>query len=381
MAHNLRKRNEGNEHRAPVRIGVVGCGSVFEAYMQLAERLECRGLVELVVGCDVREIRRDVVLNKFGFARFSANYRDVIDADDVDLVLVLTSMPEHGPITRAALEAGKHVLVEKPMSVSLDEAADIVALSKKSKGFLLPAPHVILSPTYQTIWKRIQRGEIGKVCSARGLYGWSGPQWGKWFYLAGGGSLFDLGVYNVTSLTGLFGPAKRVMAMTGIAIPERKVEGETIRVQAEDNAHVLLDFGESRFAVITTGFVFQQYRRPALELYGTQGTLQMLGDDWAPRGYELWLNQVEAWQFHNERNPNWSWTDGLRHMVECIQQGAPPIIRPDHAFHVLEIMLKAQESGRTGRALDIESTFAPTEFVGDIEQRQEHLIHDRSREA
>ncbi len=369
------------QRAAPVRIGVVGCGSVFEAYMGLAERLECREVVELVAGCDVRESRREVVLQKFGFTRFTSDYREVIEADDIDLVLVLTPMPEHGPITRAALNAGKHVLVEKPMSVSLDEAAEVVELAKRSKGYLLPAPHVILSPTYQTIWKRIRRGDIGKIYSARGLYGWSGPEWGKWFYLKGGGSLFDLGVYNVTSLTGLLGPAKRVVAMTGIAIPERTVEGEWVRVEAEDNAQVLIDFGDACFAVVTTGFIFQQYRRPALELYGSRGTLQMLGEDWAPRGYEMWLNEIEAWQLFNETDPNWPWTDGLRHIVECIQQGARPIIRPEHAFHVLEIMLKAQESGHTGRAIEIESTFAPTEFVGEVEAREEHRIHDRSREA
>ena len=61
-------------------------------------------------------------------------------------------------------------------------------------------------------------------------------------------------------------------------------------VQAEDNAHVLIDFGDARFASVTTGFTMQQYRSPAIELYGSDGVLQLLGDDWAPDGYELWRN-------------------------------------------------------------------------------------------
>ena len=64
----------------------------------------------------------------------------------------------------------------------------------------------------------------------------------------GGGSLFDLGVYNVTSLCALFGPARRVTAMVGVAIPERVVNGRRIQVEADDNAQVLLDFGDARFA-------------------------------------------------------------------------------------------------------------------------------------
>lgn len=361
----------------PVRIGIVGCGSVMShAYMVSVETLRCHGLVEVVVACDIMEAKRQFVLDRFGITNFTTDYRELIQSDEIDLVLVLTSMPEHGPITRAALEAGKHVLVEKPMAVTLEEAAQILELAKNSPGYLLCAPHVILSKTYQTIWKRIHCGDIGKVLSARALYGWAGPYWGPWFYQRGGGPLFDLGVYNVTSLTGLLGPARRVMAMTGTAIPERVVDGKPMRVETEDNAHVLLDFGEAVFAVVTTGFTIQQYRCPAIELYGSQGTIQMMGEDWAPRGYELWQNDVGAWQIFKETDPSWSWTDGLRHIVECIQEGVRPIITPEHAFHVLEIMLKAQESGRDGQAKVIESVFTPARFDDQLEAKAAHLIHD-----
>ena len=364
----------------PVRIGIVGCGSVMShPYMSLVERLRCRGQVQVVAACDVVEAKRQFVLERFGITNFTTDYRELVQRSDVDLVLVLTSMPEHGPVTRAALEAGKHVLVEKPMAVTLEEAAEIVELAKRSPGYLVPAPHVILSKTYQTIWQRVHRGDIGKVFSARALYGWAGPSWGQWFYRRGGGPLFDLGVYNVTSLTGLLGPAKRVTAMLGTAIPERVVDGERMRVETEDNAHVLLDFGDSVFAVVTTGFTIQQYRCPAIEVYGSHGTIQMLGEDWDPNGYELWQNDIGAWQVFKETDPAWPWTDGLRHMVECIQQGVRPIITPEHAFHVLEIMLKAQEAGRDGQAKIIESTFTPPSFSLELETKPMHLVHDAGR--
>ena len=139
-------------------------------------------------------------------------------------------------------------------------------------------------------------GEIGGLLSARARYGWAGPWWGRWYYEPGGGALFDLGIYNVTSLCGFFGPARRVTAMTGVAIPERIIDGERVRVRAEDNAHVLIDFGDARFAVVTTGFTMQRYRSPCIELYGTHGVMQMLGDDWAPEGHEVWRNDAESWE-------------------------------------------------------------------------------------
>jgi predicted dehydrogenase len=366
----------------PIRIGIVGCGSVMRGpYTRQIKRMQSMGMaVEVVAACDINPAAQAVVAERFGDVSFSTDYRALVESEAVDLVLVLTSMPEHGPIARAALEAGKHVLVEKPMAVTLEEAAALVELARRSRGYLLPAPHVILSPTYQTIWRRIHRGDIGQVLQARARYGWNGPWWGQWFYRTGGGPLFDLGVYNVTALTGLLGPATRVMAMTGTARPERVVDGELIQVQAEDTAQVLIDFGNAVFAVVTTGFTMQRYRSPAIEIYGSTGTIQMLGDDWDPDGYELWQNSVGAWQIFDETDPDWPWTDGLRHLVECIQRGTRPIITPEHAYHVTEIMIKALQSGRDGRAHAIESTFTPPTFHEAREQIAAHLIHDRTNQ-
>ena len=84
---------------------------------------------------------------------------------------------------------------------------------------------------------------------------------------------------------------------------------------------MLIDFGDARFAVVTTGFTMQKYRSPAIELYGTHGVLQLLGDDWAPEGYEQWRNDTGVWELYPETDPTWPWTDGLRHLVECIETG------------------------------------------------------------
>ncbi len=363
-----------------VRIGIVGCGSVMQgAYTRQLHRLRAQRLIEVVAACDLQEQRREFAHDQFGPIAFSTDYREVVERPDVDLVLVLTAMPAHGTVTRAALKAGKHVLVEKPMSVDLAEAAELVELSRTSPGLLLPAPHVVLSATYQAMWRSIQRGEIGRPLSARALYGWAGPDWAEWFYKPGGGALFDLGVYNVTTLTGLMGPVKRVTALAGVAIPEREINGQRVGVEAVDNAHVLMDFGGGVYAVVTTGFTIQRYRCPAVEIYGSEGVIQMLGDDWAPTGHELWQNSVGAWKLYDTADPGWPWTDGLRHLVECIQGGARPLITPEHGYHVLEIMLKAQEAGRDGQARAIESTFAPPAFDLPIADGPAPIVHDPRR--
>lgn len=360
----------------PVGIGIVGLGNVAAAYAAQVERLAAKGRARLAAACG-RPGKRDAA-KELGADRFFEDYDKLLG--EADLVVILTPPPTHAALVRAALEAGKHVLVEKPFATTLEDAAGILELSKESRGFLACAPFTVLSPTFRAMRSRIARGEIGAVASARGRYGWSGPGWSRWFYEPGGGAIFDLGVYNLTTLTGLIGPVKRVLAMTGIAIPERDINGKPHKVAAEDNAQILLDFGKSAFAVVTTGFTIQQYRSPAVEVYGTSGTIQMLGDDWDPEGYELWRNDAGAWQVFKETAPDWPWTDGLRHLVECIETGRGPAATPEHAYHVLEIMLRAQESGRDGQAKAVASVFELPALEEDRSSVPSHQVHDRSRE-
>jgi len=364
--------------RPPLRIGIVGPGNVLEAYLRAADRLRAQGLAEVAAICGP-ERRRERALRAAPGVEFSSEYGAFLERRDIDIVVILTPMAEHAPMARAALEAGKHVLVEKPMAVTLEEGRDLLAVASRRKVHLVPAPFTILSPTFRAIAGRIRRGEIGRVVSARGRYGWAGPDWAEWFYRPGGGAIFDLGVYNLTTLTGLLGPVRRVVALTGVAVPERTVCGRAVRAEAEDNAHILLDFGEGRLAAVTTGFSIQQYRGPAVELYGTEGTIQLLGDDWDPDGYEVWMNAAGCWQRYKETAPDWPWTDGLRHLVECLLRGRKPLVTPEHAFHVLEVMVSAQESGRDGTARAVESELSALALDDLPAGVSPHRIHDRTR--
>ncbi len=361
----------------PVRIGIIGLGRVFERYAVILEALEREGRAQLVSVFDPQPERREIALRLFPDAIALETADDVIADPGIDAIAVLTSMREHGQLAAAAYRAGKHVLVEKPMATSLEEAAELVRLSQSSDRLLVCAPHVLLSPTYREMHARLRAGEIGDVKLARALYGWAGPWWGEWFYQPGGGALFDLGVYNVTSLCGFLGSVKRVTALVGTAIKTRPVNGTPMPVTADDNAHVLLDFGDEVYGSVTTGFTIQKYgRAPAIELYGLEGSMNMLGDDWAPRGFELWRSGVGHWEIHEEQAPDWPWTDGLNHLVSCIERGVPSLTRPEQGYHVLEVMLAAMTSSAEGRAVDVASTFPAPDYSHEaayvVDERRRH---------
>jgi predicted dehydrogenase len=344
---------------APVGLGIIGCGRVLSGpYRPVIRRLMADAAVEVRVACDLNSGQEAFVRDEFAVPHFTADHRTVLEDDGVDIVLILTTPPTHAGLSIAALQAGKHVLVEKPIALSMDDGRKVVDVARRSRGHLVCAPFVALSPTYQAIKGMLRSGRIGRVLTARSIYGWSGPDWGPWFYKElGGGPVFDLGVYNLTTLTGLLGPVRRVAAMSSTAVPERLVDGSLLTAEVDDNFQIILDFGDAVLASVTTGFTIQQLRTPAVELYAEAGTIQMLGADWKPAGYELWENPVGAWTLVPETAPDWEYADGLTHLVDAVRRGTTPSVQPEQALHVLEIMLLATQAGRDGKTYDVTSTF------------------------
>jgi predicted dehydrogenase len=211
----------------------------------------------------------------------------------------------------------------------------------------------------------LSTGTIGHIHAAHGVVGSSGPAWpgSDWFYQKGGGSLFDVGVYNVTLFTGLLGPAQRVVAMAGTALPQRIINGEAITVEADDNTALLLDHGNAVYSVIQSGFVYAAQRQDwTVQIIGTGGAMTMGGYAWEPQEISLYRgDQVKAegaWEtFRPQGQEAYVWQSGATYIAECLAQGEQPLLSGEHAVHVLEVMLAALQAAKTGSRVEIRSTF------------------------
>jgi predicted dehydrogenase len=353
---------------AQIRVGVAGCGSVGEhAYLP---DLAASPYVELTAVCDVDPERVRRVAERHGVPAYYTDVDAMLARSAFELLLNLTPMRLHAPINLGGLRAGRHVFCEKPLATTLQEADELVEEAGRRSLRLYGAPNAALSPTFHAAAAVVTSGAIGKVCAARGRYGSNGPH-EPWFYRVGGGSLFDLGVYNVTTLTGLLGPAKGVVALSGVAVPRRTLHGQELTVEADDNTMLLLDFGEAVYAVIQTGFVYPLYpghrgvydERTTIELLGTRGAVNWLGYDWAPRGIEVRTTSSETWETRATDQQGYTWQCGGSYIARCLAEGTEPLMTLAHAYHCLEIMVGAFESVRTGRRVEIRSTF-PWPVVG-----------------
>lgn len=340
---------------ARIRVAVAGCGSVSQYYLaDLRQSLH----VELVSVCDARPERAARRAEEFGVPHHFGGFDAMLAGPAFDLLVNLTAMPHHFPLNLKALQAGRHVFCEKPIATTLADGRRLLEEAAARGVQLLGAPNVVTSPAFQCMAAILASGEIGRVHAAHGRYGHGGPSWGPWFYRQGGGSLFDLGVYNVTTLTGLLGPARGVVALSGIAIPERTVEGERVSVEADDDTMLLMDHGSVVFSCVQTGFVYRVHRSDrTIELIGTHGCVNLLGHDWGPEGVEIWTEARTGWETRGEDQQSYGWQHGASSMAEGLATGQPCAMTGEHAFHVLEVMLAALESAKTGRRVEVHSRF------------------------
>lgn len=347
-----------------LKVAVIGCGSVSNRYLP---QLLSSKLLEVVSLCDIK-YERAVAQNK----QYNVNAKTYPHIDAMlkgvpfDMMVTLTDMQVHGDLNKKALLAGKHVWSEKPMANTYAEGKALLDLAKSKKLRLWGAPAVVNSPQFAFMSKTIQEGKLGRIASAHGQYGHTGPTWSAFFYEKGGGSMPDLGVYNMATITGLLGPAKSVMAMTSIVNPERTVDDKgKIKVEAEDNAHLLLAHDKNIISHIMCGFnYFDPHGHEAkgqslhsIQIYGDKGNMRLIGYDWETSGVMLDNSWTEPAKLYQQDSEGYEWQEGARVTGESIIKGIEPKINVKHALHVLEIMEAARKSSASGMKVKLQSKF------------------------
>ncbi len=347
-----------------LRVAVIGCGSVSNRYIP---QLLSSKLIEVVSLCDIKPERAVAQNKQYNVnAKTYASIEEMLKGVPFDMMVTLTDMQAHGMLNKKALLAGKHVWSEKPMANTYAEGKALLDLARSKKLRLWGAPAVVNSPQFEFMSKTIQEGKLGRVASAHGQYGHTGPTWSSFFYEKGGGSMPDLGVYNMATLTGLLGPARSVMAMTSIVKPERTIDEKgKIKVVAEDNAHVLLEHDKGVISHVMCGFnYFDPHGHEAgtqslhsIQIYGDYGNMRLVGYDWETNG--VWLDT--SWDkpavLMSTEKGGYEWQEGARVTGESIITGVEPKINVEHALHVLEIIEAARKSSATGMKVKLKSKF------------------------
>lgn len=378
-----------------VRVGLAGLGSWAQrGILPHTFQDDAREKIEAVAVCDPVPGRAKATAEKWNWREAYADYYDMLAHADVEAVLIGSPIPFHYEQAKAALEAGKHVYVQKSMTTTLAEADDLVRTARSKRLKLCASPGEMIRPPWPQIKKLVQEGVLGKVYWAiAGMQG-SGHEYEAfrreddvlssvdptWYYKKGGGPVYDMTVYCLHELTGILGPVKRVSAMSGIGLPIRTWKDKSIEVEMDDNTLISLDFGNSLF-----GFAFGANCRggplPRLAIFGADGTVSVgrpartepgSGQVGRPpaTGFPAVVSgkRVEGGEKelelpempyrvgpHREIGEAHGYAD-VMHLIDCILEDKDPIPSGEHARHVVEIIEKAYLSAREGRTLELTTT-------------------------
>lgn len=345
-----------------IKVGVIGCGSVARKYLP---HLAASPFVELVSTCDIIPERAEERAKKFNVPNHYPHIDKLLTGAPFELLVNLTDMQEHERLNRQAIEAGKHIWSEKPIANSVEAGQGLLELAKKKGVRVWGAPTPVASPQFAFMAKTLAERKLGRVAAATASYGHRGPDWAEFFYTKGGGSLPDLGVYHLTTLTGLLGPAKAVVAMTSIVTPTRTIKRKgMIQVTEEDNAMVLLDHGGGTISHVQCGFNyytsqehdFANNNHHTVVITGTGGTMSLAGYDWAPHRVDLSIAGGKTTKEATD-GKGYVWENGASLVAECLATGIEPLFTSEHALHVVEIMTAARVSQQEGRRVPIRSMF------------------------
>ena len=374
----------------PLRIGVVGVGALaLRGILPHLTQADVGDRVVVTALCDPVTERLQAAAERFGVRETFSDLRELLAADVVDAVTIASPIGLHYEHARLAVKAGKHVHVNKTMTTTVAEADALIALARERDLRVVASPGEILRPQISRTRELIEDGAIGRlswaICGTpfesyheadeperRGEVGGTPIDPGWYFRKPGGGPLYDMTVYALHQLTGVLGPACRVTALSGVLVPERSFLGRRIATEADDNTIILLDFGESVFAIgfgTVAGALTDQFG--AARYFGTRGTIEgvlLNGEPFEFTGRELtadappsdWDAQMRVLPHvtgvHREL-PEAHVFEDVMQLVRWVEEGVPSPVTAEHARHVIDIIESAYRAAESGTTQKLATTF------------------------
>lgn len=358
-------------------VGIIGCGNISSAYLSLAPMF--KGYKILAVA-DINMANAEARAEEFGVRAHTVD--ELLAAEDIDLIINLTIPAAHMDVSRAILQAGKHVYSEKPFVLSLAEAQELGDFAKAKNLRIGSAPDTFMGGSHQLARNLIDEGAIGSVTSGAAVVMSSGMEdWHPnpdFFFQKGGGPILDLGPYYICNLVQMLGPVKKVTSVTGMASKTRTIQngprnGETVPVETPTTIHSVLSFESGAIITLLASWDVWASNHPIMELYGTEGTMDLPDPNFFGGTLTVTARNGDpvekSWE-HPLSVPNFEETRanyrgaGLADMAQAISQGRPHRCNEAFATHVVEVMTAILEAGETDRVITLTTTCSRPDVLG-----------------
>ncbi len=336
-----------------VRVGIIG--SAFSSNIH-AEAFQEVPNATITAVCSPNRQRVEEFARKWKVPFTATDHRQLLERKDVDAVVIGVPNDLHREIVVAAAQAGKHVILEKPIAHTLADAEEMISACKRHKAKLMYAETICFSPKYARVKHLVGEGAVGKVYMVKQGEKHSGPH-SDWFYdirRSGGGALMDMGCHGIEWARWMYGKPK---PKSVVAHCQRVLH--TGRTKGEDNCVVLVEFEGGSTALIENSWAKQGGMDDRVEVYGTEGVIYcdlLHGssmETYSSKGYGYAVEkagETKGWTFTVfEEAHLYGFPHEMRHFIDCILKDQTPMETGDDGRATLEIIYAAYESAGTGR--------------------------------
>ncbi len=340
-----------------IKVGLVGSGFIsgvhFDAIAQIPG-------AEVAAHCDVDEERGKAYCEERGIKSSFQDLGAMLEGADIDAVVLGVPNFLHAGLGIQAMDAGKHVIVEKPLCLTLEDADAMIAAAEKNKVVLGYAEELCFAPKYVRAKEIADEGAIGDVYRVNQTEKHAGP-YSEWFWkreTAGGGILMDMGCHAIEWARWMLGKPE-VTAVTAIM----DTVLHTDKTELEDDCILHLEFATGQTALLESSWALHGGMDSFGHVFGTQGVVHVD----LLRGQGLFVHSLPGYGDYAPGNRGWTmpdyewnWNNGYpqedAHFIDCMRTGATPSENGRDGKAVLEIMLACYASAAEGRRIELPYT-------------------------
>ncbi|MHA1818960.1 MAG: Gfo/Idh/MocA family protein [Promethearchaeota archaeon] len=339
-----------------IKVGLIGSGFIASHHAYSYSLLPD---VEVVAVSSLLEDQAKELMKKYNIP--GEPIKDYHKLLEMDLDAVSVCLPNflHEKVGIDALNAGKHILIEKPLARNVEEGLNLVKTAEKNGKKIFYCENNMYAPSFIKVKELIEEGAVGQIYMARGKEQHSGPH-SSWFYKkgqAGGGALIDLGIHDIALLVWfLNSEVEKVFCQTTITQKDRGDFGEC---EVEDNAVGILYFKNGAQVTIEESWCAPGGYQMLIEIHGTNGeiiadpTRKTPIDVYSEKGYGYAVEKAGTTVGWTHPVPEEAWTFGypqeIKHFMDCIRTGKGPKTDGKYGLKILAIvdaMYKSAESGK-----------------------------------
>ena len=342
-----------------IRVGIIGCGKI--AQVRHIPEYAANPHAEVYGFYDINLARAEELAKKYGGKAF-ASYEELLADPEIEAVSVCAANHAHAEISVAALKAGKHVLCEKPMAVTLEECEAMVAAAKESGKYLMIGQNQRLAKAHAKAKELIEQGAIGKVLTFRTIFGHGGPEtWSidpgsnVWFFdktKAAMGAMADLGIHKTDMIQYVLG--SKIVKTQAVLTTLDKKDATGSLIGVDDNAICIYQMENGVIGTMTASWTYYAAEDNTTVIYGTKGELRLYDD---PKYSVQQINadgtRIDYQIDQIQTNDNQTASGVIDLFVDCLVEQKEPEISGENVLHAMKAVFASIESSAKGCAIEV----------------------------